>query len=469
MTHANSAIERHYQIAAGELQIDGVGVTSLAEKYGTPLFIYSAKAIDDQWNRLRAALPREFSICYSVKANPNQAILRHFLSKGAGLEIASGGEFLQATAAGCAPENILFAGPGKGDEELEFVLSKGIGEIHAESANEVHRIARICKKLNLTARLAVRVNPSAEAEGGAMRMGGRAAAFGIDEEKLDEVIDLILSIPQLEFSGIHLFTGTQILDANILITQYRKGLEIALRVTRRIKKPLHTLDFGGGLGIPYFTHEHSLDTDALYTGLEKLMQETGRDPALKNTRFLVEPGRFLVGEAGIYLTRILDIKVSREKKFLIVDGGMHHQLAASGNLGQTIKRNYPVAVVNRLGNAANPANAPAEKVEVVGPLCTPLDVLARDVELPHAEIGDLVAVFQSGAYARAASPLGFLSHPAPPEVWVDHGHSQLVRRRGTYDDYLRDQLPAEAPRTPDHASDAEPELAAKSGGKSRHK
>src|ERR1700733_477521 len=402
--HAMKVIDRHYKMADGELQIDGVGVKSIAEKYGTPLFVYSSKAIDDQWNRLRDALPREFSICYSVKANPNQAILRHFLSKGAG---------------------------------LEFVLERGIGEIHAESANEVQRIAKICKKLNRKANLAVRVNPSSEAEGGAMRMGGRAAAFGIDEEQLDQVIDLILSLPQIEFHGIHLFTGTQILDANILITQYRKGLEIALHVTRRTKKQLHTIDFGGGLGIPHFAHEHELDTDALRIGLEKLMQEVGRDPLLKNARFLVEPGRFLVGEAGIYIARVVDVKVSREKKFLIVDGGMHHHLAASGNLGQTIKRNYPVAVVNHL---SAPASAPGEKVEVVGPLCTPLDVLARDVELPHAEVGDLVGVFQSGAYARAASPLGFLSHPAPPEVWVDHGHDKLVRRRGTYADYLRDQI-----------------------------
>lgn len=449
--HAMKVIDRHYKVADGELQIDGVGIKSIAEKYGTPLFVYSSKAIDDQWNRLRDALPREFSICYSVKANPNQAILRHFLTKGAGLEIASAGEFVQATSAGCAPANILFAGPGKGDEELEFVLERGIGEIHAESANEVQRIAKICKKLNRKANLAVRVNPSSEAEGGAMRMGGRAAAFGIDEEKLDQVIDLILSLPQIEFHGIHLFTGTQILDANILITQYRKGLEIALHVTRCTKKQLHTIDFGGGLGIPHFAHEHELDTDALRIGLEKLMQEIGRDPLLKNARFLVEPGRFLVGEAGIYISRVVDVKVSREKKFLILDGGMHHHLAASGNLGQTTKRNYPVAVVNHLSAAAS---APGEKVEVVGPLCTPLDVLARDVELPHAEVGDLVGVFQSGAYARAASPLGFLSHPAPPEVWVEHGHDKLVRRRGTYADYLRDQISDEdSPSERDDAPD----------------
>ena len=319
------------------------------------------------------------------------------------------------------------------------MLERGIGEIHAESANEVQRIAKICKKLNRTARLAVRVNPSSEAEGGAMRMGGRAAAFGIDEEKLDEVVDLILSIPQLEFSGIHLFTGTQILDANILLTQYRKGFEIALRVTRRVKKPLHTIDFGGGLGIPHFAHENELDTDALRIGLERLMQETGRDPQLKGCRFLVEPGRYLVGEAGVYIARVIDVKVSREKKFLILDGGMHHHLAASGNLGQTIKRNYPVAVLNSLGSSGT-GHESGEKVEVVGPLCTPLDVLARDIELPHAEVGDLIGVFQSGAYARAASPLGFLSHPAPPEIWIDRGRATLVRRRGTYADYLHDQV-----------------------------
>ncbi|MFZ0636979.1 MAG: hypothetical protein WAM08_15770, partial [Candidatus Acidiferrales bacterium] len=210
-------------------------------------------------------------------------------------------------------------------------------------------------------------------------------------------------------------------------------LEIARRVAKRTGRPLAMLDFGGGLGVPYFSHEHELDMEALRAGLAKLFADVERDSAFSGTKFMVEPGRYLVGEAGVYVARVTDIKISRGKKFLIGDGGMHHHLAASGNLGQTIKRNYPVAILNKL-------DAPAtETVDVAGPLCTPLDVLARGVQLPPAEVGDLIGVFQSGAYARAASPLGFLSHPSPLEVWIEGGESRLIRRRGEYQDYLNDQ------------------------------
>ncbi len=313
-----------------------------------------------------------------------------------------------------------------------MVLGQGIGEIHAESLLEIERISAISRGLGVRAPVAVRVNPSGEAQGGAMRMGGKPAPFGIDEEELDRVLDRVLFDMVIEFRGVHLFTGTQILDHTVLLSQYRKGLEIAHRIATRMRQPLPTVDFGGGLGIPYFSTEQELDIDALGQGLAALMGEIQEDTLFAGTRFVVEPGRYLVGEAGIYVTRINDIKVSRGKKFLILDGGMNHHLAASGNLGQTIKRNYPLALLTKLNAAAE------ETVDVVGPLCTPLDVLARAMTLSKAEVGDLVGVFQSGAYARSASPLGFLSHPTPPEVWVDAGGDRLVRRRGEYDDYLRD-------------------------------
>lgn len=438
MDPAVALIDRYFSSPGGELHFGGVGVSALAQKHGTPLFIYDRSVLDEKWNRLRNALPREFSICYSVKANPNRTMLRHFLAKGAGLEIASGGEFCQALSAGCPPAKILFAGPGKTEAELELVLEKGIGEIHAESQLEIERIGRICRARGVTARVAVRVNPGGDSEGGAMRMGGRAAPFGVDEENLDPVLDAIQSQSGIEFRGIHMFTGTQILEANVLLTQYRIGLDIALRIARRANKPIHTLDFGGGLGIPYFSHENELDANALRTGLEALIGEVRTEPLFAGTQFLVEPGRYLTGEAGVYVARINDIKVSRGKKFLIVDGGMHHHLAASGNLGQIIKRNYPVAVINKLDRSAH------ETADIVGPLCTPLDVLARGVQLPEAAVGDLIGVFQSGAYARAASPLGFLSHATPPEVWVEDGKDRLIRRRGAFSDYLLDQLDAGA-------------------------
>lgn len=435
--NVSALLQQFFPSSGSELYIGGVTVGALAKEYGTPLFVYDRGVLEKKWSLLREALPPEFSIFYSVKANPNQTLLRHFLNKGAGLEIASGGEFCLALTAGCTPENILFAGPGKSESELELVLSKGIGEIHLESRLEAQRVSAIARRLGTRARVAVRVNPGGEAEGGAMRMGGRPAPFGVDEETLDEFLDFVQAHPPLDFGGIHIFAGTQILDADILVGQYRKGIEIARHAAARMSRPLGRLDFGGGLGVPYFSHEQPLDTAKLKPALERLMVEVRNDPAFAGTQFLVEPGRYLVAEAGVYIAKINDIKVSRGKKFLITDGGMHHHLAASGNLGQTIKRNYPVALLGKL-NAA-----PGDTVDLVGPLCTPLDVLARNIALPAAEVGDLVGIFQSGAYARAASPLNFLSHPAPPEVWVDGDKHRLIRRRGEYSDYLRDICPPE--------------------------
>lgn len=435
MDSVSGLVTRLFAADRGVLTIGGVSVSSLAERHGTPSFIYDRGIIEKKWNLLRNALPSEFSIYYSVKANPSQAVLKCMLAKGAGLEIASAGEFLQATAAGCPPEKIIFAGPGKTASELDLVLSKGIGEIHVESLNEAERISAIASRRGIAAPVSLRVNPSGEAEGGAMRMGGRPAPFGVDEESIDETLDRILSWGALDFRGIHLFTGTQILSSEILVGQYRKGIEIARRVAGRLNRPLRTIDFGGGLGIPYFSHETQLDIGAVQAEVEALMQEVRGDPVFHGTHFYVEPGRYLVGEAGVYLTRVIDIKVSRGKKFLIVDGGMNHHLSASGNLGQTIKRNFPVALLNKLNDADG------EVVDVVGPLCTPLDILARGINLPQAEIGDLVGVFQSGAYARSASPMGFLSHGTPPEVWTDGGADWLIRRRGEASDYLLDQCP----------------------------
>jgi len=416
---AHDLAKRYFKIANGELRIGEVPISLLAERYGTPCFIYDRAVIDSKLDALRAALPRRFSVCYSVKANPSLAVLRHFLFRGCGLEVASAGEVHVALEAGCKPKDILFAGPGKTEAELELAVSRGIGEIHIESLTEIHRIISICKRLGLCANVAIRVNPAGEAEGGAMRMGGRPAVFGVDEESLDVVLDAVTAEPCLAFRGIHVFAGTQILDAAVLAGQYRHGIEIARKVVQRLGSPLQTMDFGGGLGIPYFANETELNLDRVKTELGKIFAAIDGHPSFAGTRFLVEPGRFLVGESGIYMARVNDIKTSRGKKFLILDGGMNHHLSASGNLGQTIKRNFPVALLNKLDSK------PTETVDVVGPLCTPLDTLARAVALPTAEIGDFFGIFQSGAYGRSASPVGFLSHVHPAEIWVDSGTHAL--------------------------------------------
>jgi diaminopimelate decarboxylase len=422
----------YWKSADNELLAGGVSISSIIARHGTPIFVYDRGILERKYAALRNTLPHKFKICYSVKANPNPAFLRFFLEKGCGLEIASAGEFHHARYAGCLPQEIVFAGPGKTESELETVIGQRIGEIHAESNVEVDRISAISERLGVRTRIAIRVNPNEESQGGAMQMGGRSAPFGVDEENLESVLRRVMKDAHLDFCGIHLFVGTQILDHETLLTQYRTGMEIARRATACVGTPLRTLDFGGGLGIPYFAGDHELDLPKLAQGLVGLMAGIERDTTFQQTRFIVEPGRFLVGEAGVYVTRINDIKTSRGTKYLILDGGMNHHLAASGNLGQVIKRNFPLAILNRLGATA------FETVDVVGPLCTPLDTLGRSVQLPRAEVGDLLGVFQSGAYARSASPLGFLSHATPTEVWAENGQDFLIRRRGRFEESLQD-------------------------------
>jgi len=423
---------------SGELLVGDLRASSLVARYGTPAFLYDRSIVERKYQALRRVLPENFTIAYSVKANPNPAFLRFFLEQGCALEIASAGEFHQARAAGCSPTNLLFAGPGKTESELELVILEGIGEIHAESTLEVDRISQISRRLDVRTSIAIRVNPAGDASGGAMTMGGKSAPFGIDEEQLLPLLERVGSDRYLRFCGIHLFVGTQVLDHELLLAQYHAGLKIAKHAADFLKTSLRTLDFGGGLGVPYFPGDHQLDLVQLGRGLTDLISDAEKESCFRQTRFVLEPGRFLVAEAGVYIARINDIKTSRGKKYLILDGGMNHHLAASGNLGQIVKRNFPMAMVNKL-------DAPeTETVEVVGPLCTPLDTLGRSVQLAHAEVGDVLGIFQSGAYARSASPMGFLSHPSPPEVWVENGQDILVRERGTSEDYMDDLAPLRA-------------------------
>lgn len=431
-------LQRHFEVVDGCLRIGGISARDLAAKFGSPLFVYDLAILRRQLQALRDVLPKQFHLSFSVKANPNLSILKAFVAEGLGLEIASAGEMFLALAAGCPPGAILFAGPGKTHEELALAVSHGIGEIHVESLAEARRLAPVASKAGRRVRIALRVNPAAAVEGGGMRMGARAVPFGMDEDQLESAVAAVLEEPALELVGLHLFVGTQILDHEVLLRQYEEGLKIARALSHRIGCPLETIDLGGGLGVPYFSHEPRLDLAALGQGLAALMEVAQRDPMLAHARFVLEPGRFLIAEAGVYIARVTEIKRSRGKTFVITDGGMHHHLAASGNLGQSIKRNFPLAALGRLDET------PEMVADVVGPLCTPLDTIGRSVKLPDLDADDLIGVFQSGAYGLSASPGGFLSRPTPAEILVDAGVASIVRPAGRPEDYARDAGPTSA-------------------------
>jgi len=397
--------------ADGMLLIGGRRADLLVEEAGdTPLFVYDLALVGEKIARFRAAFP-DVHLHYAIKANSYIPLLKHVASRVDGLDIASAGELDFALEAGADPARISFAGPGKRDADLADAIHEGV-TLNAESAGEVERALAIAAKLGRRARLAVRVNPDFEIKGSGMRMGGGAKPFGVDAARAPDLVKRILA-SGADWRGFHIFAGSQALDPQALIDAQRATVALAGELAAAIGAAPPSVNLGGGFGIPHFHSEQALDVESVAIALAVTL--AGRRAVLTDTLFAIELGRWLVGEAGVYLTRIVDRKESHGKTFLVTDGGLHHQLAASGNFGQVVRRNYPVAIAGRFGGEG------AEEVSIVGCLCTPLDRLADDVMLPRAEVGDLVAIFLAGAYGLSASPQAFLAQQPALEMIVNGG------------------------------------------------
>jgi len=391
------------------LQVGGIPLTELAQRVGrTPFYAYDRGLITQRVDLLRKHLPAEVHLHYAIKANPMPAVVRHLAPLVDGFDVASAGELKVALAAGMDVAEISFAGPGKTDTELAEATAAGI-VVNLESEREMERIDALGKSKGKRPRVAVRVNPDFELKSAGMKMGGGPKPFGVDAERVPAMLARIGQLG-LDFQGFHIFCGSQNLRADAIKEAQEKTIELALKLAEHAPSPVRLLNIGGGFGIPYFPGERPLDVAAVGANLARLLG--AMKERLPQARVVIELGRYLVGEAGIYVCRVIDRKISRGHVFLITDGGLHHHLAASGNFGQVIRKNYPVVVGNRV------VGSKREVVSVVGPLCTPLDLLADGMEMAEAEVGDLVAVFQSGAYGLTASPTAFLSHPAPAEIFV---------------------------------------------------
>ena len=398
-----------FGVLGGELAIDGVGASELVERAGdTPLFAYSEPMIAARVARLRAAMPARLAIHYAVKANPYAPLLKAMAGLVDGFDIASGGELAMVAAAGISADRISFAGPGKRDIELEAAIRLGV-TLNLESAGEAARALAVAERLGVTPRLAVRVNPSFDLKGSGMKMGGGAKQFGIDADKVPEVVRSIRDAGA-DWRGLHIFAGSQALDPAAISETQAQTLALAASIAEAVGAPLPKLNLGGGFGIPYFPGDTDLDVELIGKKLEEKFANITE--AIVNTDFCIELGRWLVGEAGVYLTRIVDRKESHGEVFLVTDGGLHHQLAASGNFGTVVRRNYPVAIASRFDQPHT------EEASVVGCLCTPLDRLADKALFPHADVGDIVAVFCAGAYGASASPAAFLGQGPARELWL---------------------------------------------------
>jgi len=398
-----------FQVNGDQLLVNGHPLDLLQHWAGqTPFYAYDRSVITQKIRYLRQTLPSDLKLHYAVKANPMPALVGFMQQQVDGLDVASGNELLVALNAGTDGHQVSFAGPGKRPRELKMAVAAQV-TINVESFSELEHLCLISDQIGVRARVAIRVNPDFELKSSGMKMGGGPQQFGIDAEQVPLALAKIAEYG-LHYRGLHIFTGSQNLNAESIMTAHRGIFDLAARLQQSAKSAIETLNIGGGLGIPYFPGEQVIELTAIGEQLDTLMQDFKQQH--EATEIAMELGRYLVGDAGLYVCKVIDIKQSRGTRFVVVDGGLHHQLAASGNFGQVIRKNYPVAVGNKMQQSA------LEPVQIVGPLCTPLDLLANRLDLPSIEQGDLIVIYQSGAYGYSASPRDFLSHPQPVELLV---------------------------------------------------
>jgi diaminopimelate decarboxylase len=403
------AAQTQFQVKDACLLVGGIPLDRLAQRVGsTPFYAYDRALLRKRIDYLRTVLPEEMRIHYSIKANPMPALVQQMASWVDGFDVASTGELKCALDTTMPAARISYAGPGKTDADLAQALAANV-LIHLESEKEMERLDRIANTLGIKPMVVVRVNPDFELKSSGMKMAGGAKPFGIDAELVPPLLNRVGEM-DMDFHGFQIFCGSQNLRHDAIIEAESKTFQLALELAQHAPRGIRLLNIGGGFGIPYFPGEMALDLEPIGENLQNWLPRL--KSALPEVQVAIESGRYLVGEAGIYVAKVIDKKISRGQVFLVTDGGMHHHLAASGNLGQVIRKNYPVAVGNKMSNEKH------ELASVVGPLCTPLDILADQMQLEQAEVGDLIVVFQSGAYGLSASPVDFLSHAKPVEVLV---------------------------------------------------
>ncbi|WP_371482682.1 diaminopimelate decarboxylase [Kitasatospora sp. NBC_00315] len=416
---------------AGELRVQGIPVSHIAEEFGTPLFVYDADVLHEVYRTLRDGLHPAVDVFLSLKANPNVAIAGYLGSLGAGAEISSLVELMTVRRAGIAPENVIFLGPGKTRAELEACVAAGLHAVVCESLDELRALEEIAAEAGREeVPVLLRVNPDFHTKGSGLAMSGKPRQFGIDAELLRRSRPVIDGLRRVKVRGFHAYMGTRFLNAEDLVHNTRQILALAEELSQTLGVPLETVDFGGGFGVAYFDNEKDLDLAATVAGINEVVEPFVR--AHPGCRLINELGRYLTALAGTYVVRALYVKESLGERFVVADGGTNHHMAAVG-VGSFVKRNFPIRSLTRHGQE------PEGVYTVTGPLCTPNDVIGRKVPLPPVAAGDLLGVERSGAYGPTASPGLFLSHGFPAEVLVHRGTAHLVRERDHQEELLAKQ------------------------------
>jgi len=411
------SLYRHFVTANNELTVGGISLTNIEKLLGqTPFYAYDKQLICNKIAYIQKKLPSDVSLHYAIKANPYPSLVQLLSSHVDGFDVASKKEMLLAIQSGMPAKNISFAGPGKTEDDITAAIIAGV-TLHVESVNELNLAQKTAINLDLIADIALRINPEFELKASGMKMSGGAKPFGIDEELLPEILSQF-PLEHLNLRGFHIFSGSQNLNSDAIIEAQQQSFALAEKLLKSLcdKIRIDYINIGGGLGIPYFKNEQALDITPICNNLTQLLDQY--HARFNHIEIIIELGRYLVAEAGIYVSKVVDKKVSRGTTYLVCDGGLHHHLANSGNFGQVIRKNYPVAIGNKIAQMTdeNVNTHSLEEVCIVGPLCTPLDILADKIMLPITDISDYVVIFQSGAYGASASPKDFLSQPALSEV-----------------------------------------------------
>jgi diaminopimelate decarboxylase len=407
-------------------------IKELINKYDTPLYLFDYGSIESQIDSLKSALPPKAEVFFSMKVNPNIGILSAIKNLVSGIEVSSEGELYSALFAGYSPKRIIFVGPGKTEKELEYAVEVGLLAIVVESQSEIKTIQKISNRKNTKTDIMLRINPSSPLTGAKYRMTGVSSQFGIEEDEVFDVISTVKCLQNVNIKGIQVFVGAQILAEETLADIYDHICGLTIKIMNQCGIDFEIVDFGGGFGIPYSSKDTEFNTDILHNKYVRILSKYHEMFDKKIKRSIFESGRYLLGKSGIFLTRVLSKKMSKGNTFVITDGGSNfHAMAA--NIGGLIRNNFPIKVLGKSDYAEK------NTVTIVGPLCTPKDILALDLELPLINIGDIIAVLNSGAYGLTASMCNFLSHPLPAEILLVGDKVKLIRDRGSREDFIKDQ------------------------------
>ncbi|MNW24975.1 L-glutamyl-[BtrI acyl-carrier protein] decarboxylase [compost metagenome] len=414
---------------------------SLTRSHRTPFFLYDGDALCSHVSSILARLHPSVKLHYALKANGNVSIAALLRSLGCGAEIASSGELYTALKAGYEPKDIIFAGPGKTESELNEAAETGIGCVNVESVRELQLLEKAAARSGVHVRAAVRINPNADVSGATIKMGGVARPFGVDESQLGVFFAALQECRHIQFQGIQIYTGTQMLKAEEIIGSFANTVRLAREIGEKYGLPIHSINLGGGFGIPYFAHEQPLDMDQVLQHLNRLAVEAVQ--RMPGVRLIIESGRYLVACCGMYVTKVLYTKTSKGEKFAVTDGGMNHYASAAFR-GRRLRDNFPVEVFSTHKkqqdvDKAGESGQQEEEITVVGPLCTPEDCLVRKAKLPLIREDDYIGIPNAGAYGLSYSPVDFLGHPAPAELLAAGGQVYVIREHGNRTDAMRHQ------------------------------